>query len=257
MPRKWKSFWRIEPGDVVDFFTVNWALKLTALVLAFLLWTVVKADQPTRETIENVPVRIENRDDEWVMIAQPQPQTVSLTVSGPTRELFRLAAGQVDIYVPIEDVTDSTQLVPLSPSWVRMFGRASNVSVEAVRPPVVQLTFDRLSTTVLPLAVRLIGSPVPGFELAGAVRIDPPVVRVSGPARRVSALDSMPLPPVDLSPLSRTDTITLAVDTLGLGVIVVPQQVQVILTIEPLTADTVAGQRGASSLRPIRPGGDD
>lgn len=266
MPRRSKNFWRIEPRDrgaresqdargegrgphasndgwgrdIVGFFTVNWALKLTALVLAFLLWRVVKAEEPTRQVIHNVPVRIENRDAEWIMVAPPQPESVSVTVYGPWRELLRL--GQPDIYVPLDDVGDSTQLVPLNPLWVRIFGSAaSEVSVEAIRPQIVQLTFDRLSTTVLPVAVRVMGRPAPGFELARPVRAEPPLVRVSGPARSVASLDSVRLPPVDISRLSATDTLAVAIDTTGLGSIFVPQEVQVIVSIEPIEPDTVAG----------------
>lgn len=247
MPRRSKSFWRIEPRDIVGFFTVNWALKLTALVLAFLLWRVVKAEEPTRQTMHNVPVRIENRDAEWIMIAPPQPETVSVTVFGPWRELLRL--GQTDIYVPLEDVADSTQLVPLNPAWVRIFGRStSDVTVEAIQPQVVQLTFDRLATTVLPVAVRVRGSPEPGFEVARPARADPPLVRVSGPARSVEPLDSVRLPPVDLTGLSTTDTQQIAIDTTGLGIIVVPQEVQVIVPIEPVEPDTAIDATGARSL---------
>jgi hypothetical protein len=51
--------------------THNWLLKITALGLAFLLWSVVKADN--RVSIENVPIQVVNRDGDWVLSQRPDP----------------------------------------------------------------------------------------------------------------------------------------------------------------------------------------
>ena len=240
MPRKSRSSWRIDPRAIVDFFTVNWALKLIALVLAFLLWSVVKAEEPTLIEIGDVPLRVENRDAGWVLTEPPDPRTVTLVAVGPSRELLGLAFDPPDLLVPVTDVQDSTEVVQLRTTWVRMFGRTDNVRVQDVRPNVVELHFDRVETRLVPLAVSLTGSPVPGFELAGPVQIEPSAVRVSGPRRRVARLDTLRLPPVDLSGLSARDTLMLAVDTTGLGVLVSPAQVQVIVDIARLGADSLA-----------------
>ncbi len=237
---------------MLDFFSVNWALKLTALVLAFLLWSVVKSEEPDRTTIENVPVRVESRDANWVMTAPPVPQSVSIVVSGPARELARLVLfNRPDILVPIEDVRDSAEVVVLRNAWVRMFGRTDNTRVEDVRPAAVQLTFDRLSTRLVPVGIELRGSPVPGFAMSAPVYIEPSAVRVSGPSRRVVALDSIRLPPLDLSGFAATDTVSMTVDTTGLGVLIAPSQVQVILTIAPLHPDSAAAR--AQSMLPAVP----
>jgi YbbR domain-containing protein len=242
MPRRSKSSWRIDPRTVVDFFTVNWALKLTALVLAFLLWTVVKAEEPERITIDNVPVTVDNRSGMWVLASEPAPQTVSVVVSGPARELLRLAFDRPDVLVPVEDVGDSTEVVVLRNAWVRMYGRTDNVRVEDVRPDAVTLTFDRVTTQLVPVTIAATGSPVPGFELSGPIHLEPSVVRVSGPSKRLAQIDTLRLPRVDLSGRSATDTFFVAVDTTGLGVLVAPPQVQVILPIEPIGPDSLAAR---------------
>jgi YbbR domain-containing protein len=232
---------------VVDFFTVNWALKLTALVLAFLLWTVVKAEEPERIAIENVRVRVDNRDPDWILTAAPAPQTVTVIVSGPSRELLRLAFDRPEVLVPVEDgdVEDTTEVLLLRNGWVRLYGGTDNVRVEDVRPASVQLTFDRVSTQLRPLTFTFTGSPVPGFEVSGPVQIEPPAVRVSGASRRIATIDSVRLPPIDLSGLSATDTFVVAVDTTGLGVLVSPAQARVIIPVERLGADSLAERRRA------------
>lgn len=239
MPRRSRSSWRIDPRAVIDFFTVNWALKLTAFVLAFLLWSVVKAEQPTLVEIANVPVRVENRDAGWILTSPPEPQTVSLIVLGPSSELLRLAFDPPDILVPVDDVRDSTEVMQLRTTWVRIPGGSDNVRVQDVRPDAVELRFDRVETRLLPLSVRLSGSPAPGYAVAGPVHFEPSVVRVSGPRRRLARLDTLRLTPIDLNRLAVTDTMLVAVDTTGLGVLVSPPQVQVIIDIQPLGGDSL------------------
>jgi YbbR domain-containing protein len=250
MPRRSRSSWRIDPRAVVDFFTVNWALKLTAFVLAFLLWSVVKAEQPTLIEIANVPVRVENRDAGWMLAGAPEPATVSLIVLGPSSELLRLAFDPPDILVPVDDVRDSTEVMQLRTTWVRMRGGSDNVRVQDVRPDAVELRFDRVETRLIPLSVTLSGSPARGFAVAGPAHFEPSVVRVSGPRRRLARIDTLRLTPIDLTRLAATDTTLVSVDTTGLGVLVSPPQVQVIIDIEPVGPDSLGRRAPARTGDP-------
>ena len=54
------------------------------------------------------------------------------------------------------------------------------------------------------------------------MRFEPSVVRVSGPRRRLARIDTLRLTPIDLTRLAATDTMLVAVDTTGLGVLVSP-----------------------------------
>jgi hypothetical protein len=67
---------------IIDWTATDWALKLTALALAFLLWTTVQADAPGQwET--PMPVRIVNNDADWVLAEAPDPSTVRVVMRGP------------------------------------------------------------------------------------------------------------------------------------------------------------------------------
>src|SRR5690606_34612721 len=121
-------FWRIEPRSIVTFFTEEWGLKLMALVLAFLLWTVVQAEEPESAAIDNVRVMVDNRDaGAWHLVGPPQPSTVTAVVTGPSRELLRVAVSSPRIIVPVDDVTDSVLVVPLSRDWIRLANQTDNV----------------------------------------------------------------------------------------------------------------------------------
>lgn len=238
--------WTTELRGLVAPFTQNWALKLSALGLAFLLWTVVKADNHVE--IEEVPVRVVNRDPEWTHVAT-DPPAVTVVFSGPVRELLRVALEKPSVIVPIDDVTDSASVHILRSNFISMFSGLSSTRVEEFRPNTVRLRFDRITTVEVPLAVRLSGSPVEGYEVAGVPRVDPRFVRVSGATSRLANLDSIRLPPIDLGSSSATDTQVVAIDTTGLGVIVSPQQARVIVPIRRAIADTFPTLAPDSAVR--------
>lgn len=233
---------------LLEAITNNWALKLTSLAVAFLLWGAVKAEVPERVRLGDVPVRVVNRDADWVVAAPPAPSTVEIEFSGPTRELLRFAVQRPEVLVPVDEVTDSSEIRVLRTGWVQLYGGMDNTRVEDIRPSTVQLLFDRVVSRLVPVTVRVIGAPAEGHELAGPIEIDPGALRASGAASAVAALDTLRLGPIDLSGWATTDTFPLGVDTAGLGVIVSPMTVRVAVPVRAVR-DSAAPAR-TSARRP-------
>jgi YbbR domain-containing protein len=221
---------------LLDRLTNDLLLKVTALGLAFLLWTLVKTDNQV--PIADIPIQVVNQDPGWVLAGPPEPATVQVTFSGPVRELFRVAADRPSVLVPIDDVSDTTEVVLLHTNWVALGNRVTATRVEDIRPTAIRLRFDRVSTKTIPVAARIIGTPVPGFTVNGSILLDPGTIWASGASRRLEAIDSIRLPPIDLTQRTATDTFLLAIDTTGLGVIMTPREVRVIVPIGPLPRDT-------------------
>ena len=155
---------------LLDRLTNDLLLKVTSLGLAFLLWSLVKTDNQV--PIADIPIQVVNQDPGWVLDGLPEPATVQVTFSGPVRELFRVAAERPSVLVPIDDVSDTTEVVLLHTNWVNLGNRVTATRVEDIRPTAIRLRFDRVSTKTIPVAARFIGAPVPGFEMHGAVVID-------------------------------------------------------------------------------------
>lgn len=219
--------------------TRDWALKLTALVLAFLLWTSVRAEEPATWGPVNVPVRVLNEDHEWVVAEQPSPASVQVQFRGPFSELLRAGTGGgPEIIVPFDEVDDSIIMRPLSRNWVRMPPGTERVVVTEIIPSEVRVTFDRVSTRLLPVTATLRGDLPPGYELAGAPEIEPSMVRASGAGRALSRIDSLRLPPIDVRDRRALDTLQLTIDTTGTGLIISPRTVRVVVPIRPILSDT-------------------
>lgn len=223
---------------IVRFFTENWALKLTALVLAILLWLAVQSSTPQRATFRNVPVRVDLRDPDWRLVGEPSPNMVSLSVMGSRGELVSLANSPPRIVLPVERVNDTvqTQVVPLQ--WVRIPEGLNGVRILNLQPDTVRLRYERLAARTLPVQVRVKGELPRGFALTLPVSTNPSTVEVRGPRTRIEALDSIPLLPVDVDGLRSNTNVPASVDTSALkGLRIEPTEVNVVLQVQP--ADSV------------------
>ncbi len=235
---------------IVRFFTENWALKLTALVLAILLWLAVQSNKPQRATFRNVPVRVDLRDPDWRLDGEPSPSVVSVSVVGPRGELVSLANSPPRIVLPVERVNDTVQTQVVAPQWVRIPEGLRNVRILDLQPDTVRLRYERLASRTLPVRVRVRGELPSGFALQLPVNTNPSTIEVRGPRSRIVALDSVPLLPVDISGLRSNTNVPTTVDTVALsGLRVDPTEVNVVLRVAPadslvLRADS-ANRNGA------------
>jgi YbbR domain-containing protein len=222
---------------IIEWTATDWALKLTALALAFLLWTTVRADAPGQwET--DVSIRIVNNDPEWVLAEQPEPRDIRIVLRGPYRELLRAASERPEMVMPVDQVDDSTETRNIYPHWVRMPAGTPNTRVVGdVQPNTVRLIWDRVNTRLIPVTAEVVGRPADGYTLAGPPEIEPNVVRASGANRNLSRIDSLRLPPIDVRDRRSQDTLVMSIDTTGTGIIISPRTVRVVIPIRPILSD--------------------
>jgi YbbR domain-containing protein len=209
------------------FITHNASLKLLALLGATFLWAIAPDSPDGSETLADIPVRVQVGDPAWLVVGAPEPSRVTIRVSGPTREIIRLAREGTSVRVEVDEVTSPDSIVRLRRDWVVLSGSPALV-VEEVVPTEVRVRFEESASATLPVAVRTRGSLPVGTALAFPLGTTPGVVRVSGPARLVRGLESIPTAPVDLSGVSESEQRELALDLSGLDdALVTPRTVSV------------------------------
>lgn len=238
------------PRTLLSLLTDNWALKLAALLLAILLWTIVKSGELSRVRLDDIPIEVVVQDPGWTLAAPPAPSTASVVFSGPWRELVRLGVNQPRVIVVVDEVRDSMELRSLSTSWVQLEGDLQRTRTEEIQPSSVLLAFERLRTRLVPVSVPTTGTLPEGLELAGPLRVDPPAIRVSGAGERLVGLDSIRIQPIDLSQIRYSAALTLPVDSSALaGLAFSPRSVEVYVpvtmtdTLPPTAPLTTEGSR--------------
>lgn len=244
--------------SAIRYITDNWALKLAAVALALLLWLAVRASTPKRTVFRNVPVQVDLRDPGWRLVGEPFPSAVSVTVTGPTRELMALAADPPRIVLPVERVNDSTETQVVPPQWIRL-PRGLDLTrtrIEGLRPDTIRLRYERLESRTLPVKVRTRGDLPDGLALALPLTTNPSLVDVRGPRRLLTGVDSIPLLPVDLSGIRSATNVPASIDTAALeGLTVTPTEVNVSIRVLPtdsqpgLQPDSAPRRRSTARIR--------
>ncbi|HEX5868941.1 MAG TPA: hypothetical protein VFY65_00925 [Longimicrobium sp.] len=193
--------------------TFNWRLKLAALGLAVLIWAAVSAEQVTSQWI---PVRIDPvvRDPEFVLTGAPDPAEVRVRFSGPGRELWELALDRPTIVLPLADI-GNRRAFALDASMLRIPSGLS-VNVQDIRPAVVRVDVQRLTSRVLPVRARLGARSTQRYVLEGDLEVLPAEVRVTGPADRLAALQAVPTRSFEIVPDDSTFSHEVALDTAGM-----------------------------------------
>ena len=223
------------------FLTHNASLKLLAFVGAVVLWAIVPGSTEGGEILSDVPVRVQVADVDWVQAGLPEPEEVQVRLSGPTREIIRLAREGTTIRVPVDRVTGPDSLVALRRDWVVLAG-SPGVVVEEVVPAAVQLRFEEARSSAVPFELNTVGRLGGDLALAALPAVNPTVARVRGPARLVDSLDNLPLAPLDLGEIESSGIVELAVDTSGLGgLLITPLRASVGVRVEPSAERRLSG----------------
>jgi YbbR domain-containing protein len=214
----------------------NWQLKLAALAMAILLWTVPRFDAQDSRVLQNVPVRVQLNDPMWTQVGEASPPSVTVSLSGPTRELLAFGVEPPPVLIPMDEVLSGDTTVILSGVWFRGSGRPG-VVVEDLTPRAVRLTFEAIEQRPVRFSVPVHGQLPQGRSLAGPPEVTPELGAVFGRLSRVAGMDSIRLMPLDLSTVDTSGTVILSVDSAALaGLDVQPRDVSVFVPTEPTVA---------------------
>ncbi len=196
----------------------NWRLKITALALAVVLWVTMRLtdDRIDRLNISSVDVRVEHVHRDWFLRQPPSPPAVEMSVTGPLRDILRVAMSRPTIAIRVDTVFREDSVLTLIPDWVTDVDRSS-VAIENFRPSSVRLLFERNKEEEIPVTARLTGELPDSLALVAEPRANLLFTRVRGAASVVDALETVFLEPFDLSGVTGSGRFEIALDTAGLG----------------------------------------
>lgn len=201
----------------------NWPLKLTSLLLALLLWSVVAFEEPSTRLIR-IQLQVTAPEGRELIEA---PATAQALVTGPARELLELAARPPILARVIADtVTARRVTIALSPADV-ILPRGVTVDVRDVQPNEITVELDSLYQRLVPVRASLrVRADTAGID--GTVTITPGLVRISGTVAAVRLVNAVNTVPFDLPRSADSTGLTVALDTtLARGVRVAPTTVTI------------------------------
>lgn len=208
-------------------FVENFGLKLGSLLLAIGLWFVVARD-PIAEIETRVPIEFRNLPENLEIDSASFTQA-QVRVRGPERLIHRLQPGDVRAQVDLATVRPGERTFDLT---ARQVHAPQDLDVVQIIPSQFQLSFDVRATRTVEVRPRVIGTFATGMRVAQVIA-DPASIMITGPRRRVEAVEAATTDPVDVSgTITRTGFVTQAYVTDPLIQVVHPTPIHVTVIME-------------------------
>lgn len=171
----------------------NLWLKLVSLLIAIGLWYFV-ARSPVAEVEMKVPLEFHNLPDS-LEIDSASYTEAQIRVRGPERLIHQLQAADVRAEIDLASVEPGERTFDLTGRQVRV---PQDLEVVQIIPGQFHLSFDYRETRVVEVRPRVTGVFASGMRVARVVA-DPPNVMITGPRRRVYAVEAATTDPVEAS----------------------------------------------------------
>ncbi len=215
----------------------NWPIKLTALVLAVVLWAVMAAEETTTQL---VPVTLVVQPPEGRAMIGELP-TVQARFRGTLRELLKLYESPPLIRKEVPATAGASRGIQLSLGDLQRLDDAEVDALEVI-PDSITVVLDDILRKPVPVVSRVDIRADSGYEVSGPVRISPSTVMIEGPEAIVAPIESVATVPIQRSELTDDAEYTVQIDTSGFGLVSVePQSVRVTAEIGPVATQVLMG----------------
>jgi YbbR domain-containing protein len=214
-------------GVLKRALTENLGLKIVSLLLAIGLWLAVAHDPPA-EVEMKVPLEFRNLPEN-LEIDSASFTEAEIRVRGPERVIHRLQAADVRAEIDLSSVQPGERTFDLTGRQVHT---PQDVEVVQIIPGQFHLSFDNRAKRTVEVRARVTGNFASGLRVAQVIA-DPATVLISGPQRRVEAVDAAITDPVDASgAVTRATFVTQAYVSDPLIQVVHPTPIRVTVIME-------------------------
>lgn len=171
-------------------------LKLTALLLAVLVYLNVYTDRPATMRVA-FPVEVTDLADS-LALSGPPPGVVEADLKGTGKQIIALKVREPRLQLSLGGVGAGRFQRTLSAVDLPLPEGGAITVENFLGPEMIELEVEPRLEREIPVALRVTGSPASGWSWGGDVWIEPRRVRVSGAHSDVTGLDSLVLQPLRL-----------------------------------------------------------
>lgn len=177
-------------------FLEDWTTKLVALAITLALWIgVTGLSTPTTRQIAEVPLTLSYSNK--TEITNASVQAVNIVISGDRRKVNQVTENNLVISLDLSDVPPGERVVELGPENVSI-DLPLGVKLQEIRPNRIAVRLEAVEEKDVAVTVETAGEPAEGFEVYGET-VNPPRVRVRGPASFIRGLSSVPTDRIDIA----------------------------------------------------------
>jgi YbbR domain-containing protein len=171
----------------------NFWLKVMSVVLAVGLWYAVVRDR-IAEVAVDVPIEFHNIPENLEISSESVPRA-QIRVRGSERVIHRLEPADIYAAIDLAGLRPGERTYDLTSREVH---KPAELEVVQVLPSQFHIAFDFRESRQVPIQPRVVGTFAQGYQIARIV-VDPALLGIVGPKKRVDAVDTAITDPIDVS----------------------------------------------------------
>ena len=171
----------------------NLGLKLTALVVAVVVWGYVQGSQVVEVRTR---ARLEWKLPEGLVSVEPLRKSLVVTLQGSQGRARAVRRDALTITVDLEDAEAGP--VAIDASELPLEGLPQGLEVVQLSPPAIDFTLEPPLTRQVHVKALVMGEPAEGYRRA-SVTAEPDTVEIIGPSSLVRGISEVPTDIVDIS----------------------------------------------------------
>lgn len=180
----------------------NFGLKLLSLAMAVGLWLAVARD-PMAEVPVDVPIEFRNIPENLEISSENVPRA-QIRLRGPERIIRRLQPSDAQVVIDLSHAVAGERTFDLSGHNIRA---PYDLDVVQVVPGQLHLAFDTRLTRSVEIRPRVVGTFAAGYRLEQVIA-EPSSIAITGPQKRVQAVEAAITDPVDVTGTMERGTFT-------------------------------------------------
>ncbi len=166
-------------------FLKNRGKKILAVAFAVALWFSANVEQDVERGVL-AEINYINLPADLVIMNDP-PQTLNLRVRGPRTQLSSLSPRDIVLTLDLSHATPGVSKFEIRTDQIKP---PSGVQVVGISPAEIKIDIDKIIEKEV-MVKPAISIPDTGYEILGEPKVVPPKVRIRGPKRIVSQIESI------------------------------------------------------------------
>lgn len=196
---------------IKNLFLENLSLKITALILAVIVWAAVTGrERADSEKILRIPVELTNVSEN-IEVRSVKPEDVSISLHGASQIINGISQQNLKIRIDLKDTVKSGRINFYAEDQLKI---PEGVHILSVHPKMIEIIVEEFVIKEIPVKIHFIGRLKPGLTLKEA-RVTPAKVSVIGFRPQIAEIDSVFTEPLNLATVENSINLVVALKKTG------------------------------------------
>jgi YbbR domain-containing protein len=168
---------------IQEYLRENWKLKITALVLALIVWLFVRGE-PGPERVVRIPLEVQVSHQ--MEITGERPSMIEITMRGAAFSGALFGQSLPTCTIDLQGAGEGTHAVPLTIDRIKV-PKGSGIEIVRVNPARVTIVLERTLSKEVPIVMPIRGEIPPGFAIYGKSS-KPSSIIITGPRSHIEPI---------------------------------------------------------------------